>query len=287
MIATAQDLALSKAGVFARCAFEALLLLRNPRALLFFLPQALLLGSLLGGLMHFHLASLSPVWVPIVQRIAGEDALHYPRFFEELPAVYGALEAIVLGVACSLGWAAFVHALPRLFEGDAPHARASARAALRRTPAVWAVFVPLALLQAGALVFVEHLRGEDIADSPRLFGLAQLVCSGVVLLPQILTLYVLPSLMLGKQSVFRALALSISLATRNFWTTAGFILVPRLAEAPIRAFTQNLPSWYGIIDPDATGLLVALRALISVAAMLLTLAASGRLYLHAFGGADE
>jgi len=273
----------SKSGVFARCVGDALGILRDLRAWIFLLPQALVSGALLAGLIHFHLSPGNLLWVPIVRAIAGEDALHYPRFFRELPLVFSVLEAFAAWAVFSIGWAAFVRALPRLFSESPLDLRRSAGAALRRAPRIWGGLLPAFAIQIVALILVEQLRTSDIAESPRRFQFAQLASFGVISLVQILTAYVIPAIMLGDLSLREAWARSWSLSTRSFWTTTAFVILPRLPEIPIRFVLANLPALSDRLDPDTAGPLLGARVLASMAGVLLTAAATSRLYLHLYG----
>ena len=273
----------SKSGVFARCMGDALDILRNPRAWIFALPQALLSGALLAGLIHFHRSPANLLWVPIVRALAGEDALHYPRFFRELPVVFTVLETAAAWAIFSIAWAAFVRALPRLLAEMPLSLGASVRAALHRAPRIWGGLLPAAAIQIVALLLVEQLRASDIGESPRRFQVAQLASFGVIGLVQILTAYVFPAIMLGNLSLRESLSRSWSLSTRSFFTTAAFVFLPRLPEIPIRFLLANLPSFSDRLEPDTAGPLLGARVIVSMVGLLLTLAATSRLYLHLHG----
>ena len=277
----------SKTGIFVRCLLDALDLLRSPHAWTFALPQAFASAAILGGLLYFHRSPLNFLWAPVVLAIAGEDALHYPQFFRELPHIFSVLEAGASWLLLPLGWAAFVHVLPSVFWDAAPHVGRSLRAGTRRALRIWGGALPAAAIQIGAALFIEQMRMSDIAESPRLFYVAQLASFGLITLVQVLSAYVIPSIMLGNLSWPDAWIRSWALATRNFWITSAFILIPRLPEIPIRLFMARLPGYWDKLDPDSVGPLLGARVLVTLAGIFLTLATTSRFYLHVFGEEDR
>jgi hypothetical protein len=277
----------SKAGLFWRCALQALDLLRNLRAWLFVLPQAAASMALLTALLYFHRSPGNSLWEPIVRAIAGEGALHYPRFFRELPFVYSVLEGAVLWLLFPIGWAAFIHALPSLFHDVAPGVKESLRAGRERTLRIWCGLLPIAGIQILGLLLSGQMRTSDIAESPRLFTIAQSISFCVIALVQVLGAFVIPSIMLGNLSVPSAWVRSWEIVTRSFWTTAAFILLPRLLEVPVRLAIARLPEFWARLDPDSVGPLLAARILVTLAATFLTLAAISRFYLHLYGEDDS
>jgi hypothetical protein len=277
----------SKAGLFWRCVLDALDLLRNLHAWLFVLPQASASMAILTALLHFHRSPGNLIWEPVIRAIAGEAALHYPHFFRELPFVYSVLEAAVLWLLFPVGWAAFIHALPRLFHDLPPGVKESLRAGRKRGRRVWCGLLPIAAIQIGGLLLFGQLRTSDIAESPRLFTIAQAITFCVITLVQVLGAFVIPSIMLGNLSVPNAWMRSWEMVTRSFWTTGAFVLLPRLAEIPIRLAIARLPQFWGRLDPDSVGPLLAARILVALAATFLTLAATSRFYLHLYGEEDS
>jgi hypothetical protein len=270
-----------------RCVLDALDLLRNPHAWVFVLPQAAASMALLTALLYFHRSPGNLFWEPVVRAIAGETALHYPRFFRELPFVHSVLEAAVFWLLFPIGWAAFVRALPWLFHDVPPHVKESLGAGRERGLRVWCGLLPFAAIQIGSLVLFGQMRTSDIAESPRLFTIAQAISFCVITLVQVFGAFVIPSIMLGNLSVPSAWVRSWEMVTRSFWTTAAFILLPRLAEIPVRLVIARLPEFWARLDPDSVGPLLAARILVTLAVTFLTLAATSRFYLHLYGEEDS
>ena len=277
----------SKAGIFARCLLDALDLFRTPKAWVFALPQVIASGLLLAGLLEFHRSPLNLYWAPVVRAIAGENALHYPRFFRDAPLVLSALEAAAFWLFFPIGWAAFVHALPRLFWGASPRFGMNLGPGRRRALRVWAGALPLAAIQVGAALFIGQLRTGDVAESPRLFYVAQLLSFGAMTMVQVFGAFVIPAIMLGNLSLGSAWARSWALTTRSFWTTTAFVLLPRLLEIPIQFMIARMPEFWGKLDPDSVGPLLAARIFITILGTMMTIAATSRFYLHVCGEEDS
>lgn len=277
----------SKAGLFARCLLDALDLFRYPKAWLFALPQVLASALILAGLLQFYRSPLNVFWAPVVRAIAGENALHYPRFFRDAPLVFSALEAAAFWLLLPIGWAAFIHALPRLFWDGRPRWKTNLRAGRGRALRVWGGALPLAAIQIGAALFIGQLLSGDVAESPRLFQIAQLLSFGAITMVQVLAGFVIPAIMLGNLSLGSAWARSWALATRSFWTTMAFVLLPRLPEIPIHFVIARLPEYWGRLDPDSVGPLLAARVLVTILGTMMTIAATSRFYLHVCGEEDS
>jgi hypothetical protein len=277
----------SKAGVFSRCMLDALDVFRDPRAWLFALPQILASALLLGGLLHFYRTPLNVLWAPLVRAIAEENALHYPQFFRELPLVFFVLESALFWLLLPVGWAAFVHALPRLFREVPPQIKDHLYASRNRALRVWGGAFAASALQICAAVFIGRLSSSDVAESPRLFYVAQLISFIVITLVQVLAAYVIPAIMLNNLSFADAWVRSWELVTRTFWATTAFVLVPRLPEVPLHFVIARLPEYWGKLDPGSVGPLLAARALVTIAGTFLAFAAITRFYLHVYGEDDS
>ncbi len=286
MKAQAQDLRLSKAGVFVRCLLESAELLLRPGALAFFIPQLAVSGVLLACLANFHRAPLSEMFVPAVHALGGEDVAHYPRFFVELPRIFEAVAAPLVAFTLTIGWVAYLVATPRLFRGrgaDPPSAWAHAR---RLTPRAWALTMPVAAVQSLAGVVILQLARGSVGESPRLLFLGEVAAFAIVVLIQVLSAYGLPVVALSGLSAPKAWARSWALATRNLGATCGFVLGPRLIELPFRGAIERLPSLWRTLDPEAVVALLGALVLVSVAATIVSLGALARFYLHRFGSAE-
>ncbi|HET9888047.1 MAG TPA: hypothetical protein VFR10_11085 [bacterium] len=277
----------SKAGVFARCMLDALDVFRDPRAWLFALPQIVASALLLGGLLHFHRTPLNVLWAPLIRAIAEENALHYPQFFRELPLVFFVLESAVFWLLLPVGWAAFVHALPRLFREAPPEVEEDLRAARSRALRVWGGALAASALQISAAIFIGRLSTSDVAESPRLFSVAQLISFVVITLVQVLGAYVIPAIMLGNRSFLGAWVRSWELVSRSFLATTAFVLVPRLPEVPLHFVIARLPEYWGKLDPGSVGPLLAARGFVTVAGTFVAIAALTRFYLHVYGEDDS
>jgi hypothetical protein len=148
---------------------------------------------------------------------------------------------------------------------------------------VWAGAFAASVLQISAALFIGRLSSSDVAESPRLFYIAQLISFVVITLVQVLGAYVIPAIMLGNLSFAGAWVRSWDLATRSFWATTAFVLAPRLPEIPIYLVIGRLPEYWGKLDPGSVGPLLGARALVTIAGTFVTIAAISRFYLHVFG----
>lgn len=139
---------------------------------------------------------LSWVLAPIVVRLAGPDALHYPGLFVHLPALALTADLLVVSTLGALATGAATRLFANVFEGRAPSLReAWAETAKRAWPLVVAQLpVTLLLLCLGfALDAFGHARVSSITRA--LLPAVQLLLGAVL---QALFAYVPALVMLGR-----------------------------------------------------------------------------------------
>jgi hypothetical protein len=281
------DLRLPKSGILVRCILEASSLLANPRSFGFFLPQITLSGFLLLALASFHRLPLSIGLVSLVRTLSGEDAVHYPQFFMDMPKIFDTIAGVVNAAVSSIGWTAFLAATPQLFANERPRSADAWRKAWQRIASIEGVVLPVAVVHTWCAIVVAQLGRGHMADSPRMMTLAASSGFAVVALAQILAAYALPAVAIGGLSARQAWVRSWHLATRNFGITAGFVLGPRLAEVPVRMIAAGLPSWWSSIEPETIVPVWGGFVLVSVASTMVTLGSLSRFYLHRIGPHEE
>jgi hypothetical protein len=261
--------------------------LRRPRLLLPYLVLAAAEASVLVLLASFHRAPQSGVLVPLFRWVGGEKALHYPEAFSVLPTVFERLElALALSLA-ALCQAVVVAALPALFLEGRLALRAAARLALRRAPAVWAVTLPAWLPVTAAALARDRLAGGLLAEQPDVLWFAGYGLLGLALMGQALMGYGLAAALLGRLPVGAALARSVRLASRSFWTSLGFALGPTAILYPLRVVESDVARYFHRIPPEAVVLLAGGAGLVSLLAHHVRAAALARFYLHWCGTGEE
>jgi len=164
--------------------------LRQMRRLVLWLPW-LLLGLLqAGALAALCFAAhpwLSPVLAPLVVRMAGPGALHYPDLYLALPGIYARIDLVLAALPGALVLGASTALFRDVFLARTPRPGAALGLALRRALTLIAVGLPYQLLAAGWAVLI----ATTIGGRPGIVGrAAYLLALGGSVLLQALFLYV-------------------------------------------------------------------------------------------------
>lgn len=209
---------------------ESRMMLRVPAALLPFVVHAAILCLVLFALAFFTVAPLASFMTPIVERLGGENALHYPMHLILLPdmyhLVYLPLTAVVGFVL--FGWAVFAMGDHFQRGGVEMGARPSL---LRSAPTL--VVIGVCYVAAATLVPAAIAWLGRIVDHPRLGGL--LTLAGLVATAALQALLVYAPLFVRTHGAgpFSALRRSVGLGRRRFAPTAMIVLTVILVHQPI------------------------------------------------------
>jgi hypothetical protein len=273
------DLGFSEIGLLTRCWVEALTALRRVRPLVCLLPWLVAEALWVGALAWFPHPPFDVWFAPLFEAVGGSEGLHYPATFAELPLVErlgGLGVSFVIGSWCV---AALALRLPNVFGGRRASAGDALRGAYARLPAVWLVTRPRVLFVVLAIALA--LRAGAATDGFESFvpvgGFA-----GAILV-DLAFAYAAIAVVVGRVSAKEAILRSVGLVGRFPWSTAALVLVPRLLGLPFLLVELDMSEYFGIVPPEASLAIVAVRVLVSFVAVYFEVAACTRLYLHAFG----
>jgi hypothetical protein len=277
------QLLLSKPGVFVSCAREAVGLLRRPALLSAYWPLLLLEAALLLALNEFPHGPIVGVLAALFRWVGGEAALHYPRALAVLPLVFRRGDLLLVFFVGSLCRAALIGLLPAAFMKEGVPWRSAAGAAWKLAPAIWLVSLPAALSRGLGFAVCDLLANGPLASSPdALWWVGKFVFVATTAV-EALFCYAVPALLLGRLGSADALARTVSLASRNFWLTVGFMMFPSVLLAPVRMVENNLQSWFNVFAPERASVVVALAIVASLLGHFVRVAALTRFYLHWYG----
>jgi len=201
----------------------------SPRLWSPFLLLGVCQGLLLLGVLNFFRPGIQGVVVPLLQKIGGDQATHYPFFYAVLPVLVARVD-LVVGVLVS-SWLAGVSVL--LFaEGFGHPVEAPWRTAGRRyfslalfslivTALVFGVFMLPKLVPSGA-----YLSSRVVRWGTR-FGVL-----GLAVLVETLFAYGTAWIVLGGRNVVQALGGAVSSGMKLFIPTFLLVLVPAVIQFP-------------------------------------------------------
>lgn len=188
------------------------------------LAQALVVGALWG----FAHPALSWLMAPVLLRLAGDEALHYPSLFRVLPAVFARADVAIAALLGAVMAGVSIALFAEVFAGRPPAAGAAWRRGLARAPALVIVNLPVSAI-AFALPMVVGLAGTGMLA--RLAAPFAIVAVGVV---QAWFLYASAFVVLEGRGAWSALAALPRAAARAGWAalllSAATLLPPFVVQ---------------------------------------------------------
>ena len=191
-------------------------------------------SALVASIGWFAHPAVSWYAMPLVRLLGGEDALHYPRIFRLLPALYARAD---LAVGALIG-AVLVGAATRLFaarySGLETRPGAELFWALRRAPALIVVNLPLNLMLVLLSFGLDTVLGRPDLAGPVRQGLA---IGGLVaaMLLQAMFLFATPLVAVSELSPGAALAALPGAFRRAAFSALSLALLAVLALLPLQA----------------------------------------------------
>jgi hypothetical protein len=159
---------------------EARVMFRIPSALFPFVVVGAIEALVLFALTWFTVQPFSSVMVPVVERLGGEAAVHYPMHFILLPGIYG---AVYLPMVALVGFALYGRAvftmgdtLARGSEQRRPFARH-----LPTLIIVGVVYVAVAAIVPAAFAWAGDAAGRTLAGPLGMAGLVAGACAQALL----------------------------------------------------------------------------------------------------------
>ncbi|HYM80512.1 MAG TPA: hypothetical protein VEY91_03750 [Candidatus Limnocylindria bacterium] len=218
------------------------------------------------SLWWFAHPALSWLMAPLLYRLGGEDALHYPNVFRMIPSLYSTAELVIsalLGsLAAGVATALFASQLSRI---SASRPGGGFGRALRRALPVIVVNLPLNLLVIALALGLETLV-QSRASSVIVQRLAHVIALGGALLLQAFFIYGTALVVLGGRSVREALAELPRAAVNGYWAALFLGLIAILPSLPL----QELARHTNVIVDRGSPELVGWLAVTQIALALLT-----------------
>lgn len=194
------------------------------------LALGLLQAGLLAALAFAAHPWVSPVLAPLVTRLAGERALHYPDLFLALPGLYARLDLFVAALPGPIVFGAATALFRDVALARRPRPGAAVRLALSRAPALILTSLPFHLLAAAWSAAVAALaggRGGVVAQAAYVLAL-----SGSVLF-QTLFLYASAFVVIEGRGTFGALASLPHGWRHGFWAALALSVLLLLPLLPL------------------------------------------------------
>jgi hypothetical protein len=244
---------------------------------------AVLEGILLAGLCLMAHPAFSTLMAPLVSRLGGADALHYPGLFAALPVIYARLDLLLIALPGAVVLGASTALFAESFRGRGPKPGSAIATALRGVITLILVNLPYHLL-AGAAGFaisaVTGSRGGIVAAAGYVFAL---VISVVV---QSVFLYVNALVMIeghGIRGTFAALPRTWANGFFSALVLGVLLLLPLL---PLNLLSGTAGTIAVRGTPELVALILAAQIAVALYAGFLLQGASTLVYLTTMSTAD-
>jgi hypothetical protein len=205
------------------------LALRAPSVFLPFAVFAALQCAFLFLLASFTAAPLAPFMVPVIERLGGEEALHYPMHLVRMPAMY---QKVYLPLVATVGFALWSYAVwlmvDRHVVGRTRPRRPFARA-LPHVLLVGVVFVGVSTGIGAAMARVSSGMPDQLMLARGLVALGVLVTAAV----QAFLIYTPVAMRLTDAPAWRAVRTSARYAARRFAPTVLVLATVLCAHIPL------------------------------------------------------
>jgi hypothetical protein len=233
---------------------------------------------------------VSWLMAPLLHRLAGEEALHYPALFRAMPALYGRAEVIVsalLGaLAAGASTALFAAALAHDAGGPRPSGGQGIGLAVRRALPLILVNLPLNLLVFGFAFGLDSFLATR-GSSGIVQKLGSFVTLGGALAIQAFFLYGTAWVVLGGKSALGAWRELPRSAARGYWAALFLGVVMTLPILPLQQIARHVQTLISRGRPELAGWLVVAQVLATLVTAFLLTGAITVVYHTAIARHDE
>lgn len=244
-----------------------------------FLLYAIIQVLLLFSLLNFATSPFSNLFVPIIRKLFGEPALHYPNFFLILSPLYSQINIILSGFIgiIIIGMATYLFA--GTFNGESYKVGQSFKITLPKYGMLFIIWIIETALTFVMIVGVPKLLNSLLQPSYRMDRIFELV--GLLLAIAIASIFAYTTVLiiLDKQKLFQSIAKTFSIFKKNAVTSFILVALPTLLYFPINYLTRKAPILITKFSPESIVILLGAGILISFFSSYFMIGSITRFYL--------
>ena len=269
-------------GKFKRLIWLWMQCFKSMRSINTFVPfflYAIIQVLLLFSLLNFATSPFSNLFVPIIRKLFGEPALHYPNFFLILSPLYSQINIILSGFIgiIIIGMATYIFA--GTFNGESYKLGQSFKITLPKYGMLFIIWIIETALMFVMIVGVPKLLNSLLQPSYRMSQIFELV--GLLLAIAIASIFAYTTVLiiLDKQKLFKSIAKTFSIFKKNAVTSFILVALPTLLYFPINYFTRKAPILVTKFSPESIVILLGAGILISFFSSYFMIGSITRFYL--------
>ena len=242
--------------------------------------------AVIAGLWWFAHPAISWLAAPVIQALAGENALRYPNIFRLMPALYARADLVIGALVGAVATGASTALFGAWFAGRPLRVREGLRRGLSRSVALICANLPLSLLLLGFSYGLDWWL-EEREGPAAVRRLAPLLTLGMAVFLQAFFLWVTPLLMLGGRGLVAALASLPRAAASGMWTALTLAFAATVPLLPFQMLARASDQIVERGTPEMVGWLVAAQAGIALATAFVLTGGSALAYQTLVGPALE
>ena len=253
--------------------------MRNVKTFAPFLIYAILQVALLYSLINFSQSPFSSLLVPIIRKIFGEPALHYPNFYMILTSLYSQINIMLSGIFGIV----FVGMATHLFALNFKDNKTSLGEAFKTTMSkylilflIWVVASVLMLLMIIGLPFVlkEFLQPQYLLG--RIFDIVGLLFGIIV---SAMFTYSTVLVVLERKKFSQAISNTFSIFFKNSGTSFFLVAVPTAFYFPISYLSRRIDILFSKFSPESMVTVLAIGIFIAFLSSYFQVGSVTRFYL--------
>ena len=253
--------------------------MRNVKTFAPFLIYAILQVALLYSLINFSQSPFSSLLVPVIRKIFGEPALHYPNFYMILTSLYSQINIMLSGIFGIV----FVGMATHLFALNFKDKKTSLGEAFKTTMSkylilflIWVVASVLMLLMIIGLPFVlkEFLQPQYLLG--RIFDIVGLLFGIIV---SAMFAYSTVLVVLERKKFSQAISNTFSIFFKNSGTSFFLVAVPTAFYFPISYLSRRIDIIFSKFSPETMVTVLAVGIFIAFLSSYFQVGSVTRFYL--------
>jgi len=253
--------------------------MRSVQTFVPFLLYAIIQTLLLYSLLNFSKPPFSSLFVPIIQSLFGEPALHYPNFFMVLSPLYSQINIILSGLIgiVIIGMATYIFA--GTFNGERNGLGQSFKITLPKYGILFIIWIIETAFILVMIIGVPQILNSLLQPSYRLSRIFELVGLLLAIVVASIFAYTTVLIILDKQKLFQSIAKTFLIFKKNAVTSFFLVALPTLLYFPINYLTKKAPILVTKFSPEIIVILLGTGIVISFFSSYFMIGSITRFYL--------
>lgn len=253
--------------------------MKNVMTFVPFLLYAMLQGILLFSLTNFSQTPFSKIFVPIINKLFGEPALHYPNFYLILSPFYSQINIVLSGLIgiVIIGMATYVFA--GTFNGEKKGVGPSLKMTLPKYGFLFIIWLIETVLTLVMIIGIPQLLKSFLQPDYRLGQIFEMI--GLLFGIMVASVFAFTTILivLENQKLFQAISKTFVIFKRNAITTFFLVAVPTLIYFPINYLTRKAPVLITKNSPEIIVTILAAGIFVSFISSYFQIGSITRFYL--------